>query len=151
MSSWLHIQFFTMNPNLKSDLTNSLTQRRKLRKTEFIKHMNYICIEHIIYYYYTLLLCITILITKSLQDPELLRDCWHYADLPKHAVVAERSTFGPRGPREIPLVAAVGLLCQASTTIYYYILLDTTMYYYILLCPQTELSLRCCVFCCVLL
>ena len=33
MSSWLYIQFFTRNPNLQSELTNSFTQRRKLRKT----------------------------------------------------------------------------------------------------------------------
>ena len=32
MSSWLYIQFFTRNPNLQSELTNSFTLRRKLRK-----------------------------------------------------------------------------------------------------------------------
>ena len=33
MSSCLYIQFLTRNPNLQSELTNSFTQRRKLRKT----------------------------------------------------------------------------------------------------------------------
>ena len=33
MSSWLYIQFFTRNPNLQSEFTNSFTHRRKLRKT----------------------------------------------------------------------------------------------------------------------
>ena len=33
MPSWLYLQFFTQNPNLQSELTNSFTQRRKLRKT----------------------------------------------------------------------------------------------------------------------
>ena len=33
MSSWRYIQFFTRNPKLQSELPNSFTQRRKLRKT----------------------------------------------------------------------------------------------------------------------